>query len=172
MNKLFGKTRNARKQYGRAHANAQETARTTVRSQTPTQTRGYAKRCLSHRLTTRGAKRPLCLTVLLTRGSLYFQPLHTRHGGKHWFMLVSSSLTAARPFPDLQPFGRYSTGFSYTASLATRYSVLPHKAFPTKNIVNIWEFQPLPPNFVTSEVSTPQGPCPQQWRQHPRSRPT
>ena len=49
--------------------------------------------------------------------------------GKHWFMLVSSSLTAARPFPAF-------TGFSYTASLATRYSVLPHKALPMKNIVN------------------------------------
>ena len=49
--------------------------------------------------------------------------------GKHWFMLVSSSLTAARPLPAF-------TGFSYTASLATRYSVLPHKALPMKNIVN------------------------------------
>ncbi len=48
---------------------------------------------------------------------------------EHWFMLVSSSLTAARPFPAF-------TGFSYTASLATRYSVLPHKALPMKNIVN------------------------------------
>ena len=49
--------------------------------------------------------------------------------GKHWFMLVSSSLTAARPFPAF-------TGFSYIASTATRYSVLPHKALPMKNIVN------------------------------------
>lgn len=44
-------------------------------------------------------------------------------------MLVSSSLTAARPFPAF-------TGFSYIASAVTRYSVLPHKALPTKNIVN------------------------------------
>ncbi len=49
--------------------------------------------------------------------------------GKHWFMLVSSSLTAARPFPAF-------TGFSYIASAVTRYSVLPHKALPMKNIVN------------------------------------
>ena len=49
--------------------------------------------------------------------------------GKHWFMLVSSSLTAARPFPAF-------TGFSYIASVVTRYSVLPHKALPMKNIVN------------------------------------
>ena len=98
-------------------------------SQTPTQSRGYAKRCLSHRLTIHDAKRLLCLTVLLARGSIYFQPLHTRLCGKHWFMLVSSSLTAARPFPAF-------TGFSYIASTATRYSVLPHKALPTKNIVN------------------------------------
>ena len=48
--------------------------------------------------------------------------------GKHWFMLVSSSLTAARPFPAF-------TGFSYTESLAIRYSVLPHKAFSLSNIV-------------------------------------
>lgn len=49
--------------------------------------------------------------------------------GKHWFMLVSSSLTAARPFPAF-------TGFSYIESAVTRYSVLPHKALPMKNIVN------------------------------------
>ena len=49
--------------------------------------------------------------------------------GKHWFMLVSSSLTAARPLPAF-------TGFSYIASAVTRYSVLPHKALPMKNIVN------------------------------------
>ncbi len=55
-------------------------------------------------------------------------PSHPPYG-KHWFMLVSSSLTAARPFPAF-------TGFSYTESLATRYSVLPHKALPMKNIVN------------------------------------
>ena len=49
--------------------------------------------------------------------------------GKHWFMLVSSSLTAARPFPAF-------TRFSYIAPVVTRYSVLPHKALPMKNIVN------------------------------------
>ena len=55
-------------------------------------------------------------------------PSHPPYG-KHWFMLVSSSLTAARPFPAF-------TGFSYIASAVTRYSVLPHKALPMKNIVN------------------------------------
>ena len=43
-------------------------------------------------------------------------------------MLVSSSLTAARPLPAF-------TGFSYIASLVIRYSVLPHKAITTQNIV-------------------------------------
>ena len=55
-------------------------------------------------------------------------PSHPPYG-KHWFMLVSSSLTAARPLPAF-------TGFSYIASAVTRYSVLPHKALPMKNIVN------------------------------------